>query len=89
MGNHLGPLNAYFCMERAITLQEHGMGCAALRHTNHWTRGGTYGGVVGWMHCGLFYEYDAEYAVRKVQSRVLAANPLVIAIPWPAGTSCS
>jgi 3-dehydro-L-gulonate 2-dehydrogenase len=31
-------------MERAIRLaSEHGIGCVALRNTNHWMRGGTYG----------------------------------------------
>ncbi len=43
---NLGPgnLNAWFCMERAISLaKEHGTGMIAIRNTNHWMRGGSYG----------------------------------------------
>jgi len=39
-----GILNAAFCMDRAIALaKENGIGCVAIRNTNHWMRGGTYG----------------------------------------------
>lgn len=39
-----GISNAHHCMERAIELAgTHTMGCVALRNTNHWMRGGTYG----------------------------------------------
>lgn len=39
-----GPLNAFTSMERALALaREHGLGCIALRNTNHWIRGGSYG----------------------------------------------
>lgn len=43
---NLGPgnLNAWACMGRAIQLaRESGMGGVALRNTNHWMRGGSYG----------------------------------------------
>ena len=43
---NLGPgnLNAWASMDRAIQLaRESGMGAVALRNTNHWMRGGTYG----------------------------------------------
>lgn len=43
---NLGPgnLNAWSSMERAIHLAgEYGMGVVALRNTNHWMRGGSYG----------------------------------------------
>jgi 3-dehydro-L-gulonate 2-dehydrogenase len=43
---NLGPgnLNAWASMERAIDLARlHGTGIVALRNTNHWMRGGTYG----------------------------------------------
>jgi len=43
---NLGPgnLNALAAAERVIELAEtHGMGCVALRNTNHWMRGGSYG----------------------------------------------
>ncbi|MBK1876133.1 Ldh family oxidoreductase [Pelagicoccus mobilis] len=39
-----GPLNARAAMDRAIDLaKEFGIGCVALRRTNHWMRGGAYG----------------------------------------------
>ena len=39
-----GVLAASFCMERACDLsREYGMGMVALRHANHWMRGGYYG----------------------------------------------
>jgi len=43
---NLGPgnLNAWTCMDRAMQMaKESGMGAVALRNTNHWMRGGTYG----------------------------------------------
>lgn len=40
----MGNTNAKYCMNRAIELaRQHGIGCVALRNTNHWMRGGTYG----------------------------------------------
>jgi 3-dehydro-L-gulonate 2-dehydrogenase len=42
----VGNLNAFECMQRAISLaRAHGVGCVALRNTNHWMRGGNYGGT--------------------------------------------
>jgi len=39
-----GNLNAYSSMRRAMELSgKNGIGCVALRNTNHWMRGGTYG----------------------------------------------
>jgi len=43
---HLAPgmYSATICMNRAIALAKtNGLGCVALRNTNHWMRGGTYG----------------------------------------------
>ena len=38
-----GPLNAQQAMNRAMELSETtGIGCIALRNTNHWMRAGTY-----------------------------------------------
>ena len=42
---NLGPgmINARFCMNRAISLaKDNGIGCVAIKNTNHWMRGGTY-----------------------------------------------
>jgi len=39
-----GNLNAWSSMDRAIDLaHRNGMGCVALRNTNHWMRAGNYG----------------------------------------------
>jgi 3-dehydro-L-gulonate 2-dehydrogenase len=39
-----GPLNALAMVDRAMILADQsGLGCVALRNTNHWMRGGTYG----------------------------------------------
>lgn len=43
-GTGPGNIAAHRSMERAIELSEaHGMGLVALRNTNHWMRGGSYG----------------------------------------------
>lgn len=40
----LGVPNALFCLDRALELaREYGIGLVALRNTNHWMRGATYG----------------------------------------------
>lgn len=40
----MGNTNARPCMDRAIHLAKtYGVGCVALRNTNHWMRGGAYG----------------------------------------------
>lgn len=87
---HLGPgvLNATFCMDRAIELaQENGIGCVALRNTNHWMRGGTYGlqaaeaGMIG--IC-----FTNTIAILPPWGGVdprLGNNPLVIAVPRKEG----
>jgi 3-dehydro-L-gulonate 2-dehydrogenase len=85
---HLGPgnLNAYACMERALTLAgEHGMGCVALGNTNHWMRGGTYGwqaaeaGAIGICWTNTL----ANVPPWGASEPRIGNNPLVIAIPRP------
>jgi 3-dehydro-L-gulonate 2-dehydrogenase len=40
----MGNTNAKLMMDRTITLaKQYGVGCVALRNTNHWMRGGAYG----------------------------------------------
>ena len=40
----MGNTNARICMDRAIALaKQFGIGCVALKNTNHWMRGGQYG----------------------------------------------
>lgn len=87
---NLGPgiLNARFCMDRAIELaRDNGIGCVALRNTNHWMRGGTYGlqaaeaGMIG--IC-----FTNTIAILPPWGGVdprLGNNPLVIAVPRKEG----
>ena len=87
---NLGPgvLNAEFCMNRAINLAaENGIGCVALRNTNHWMRGGTYGwqaadaGFIGIN----FTNTIANLPPWGGTDPRLGNNPLVIAIPRDGG----
>ncbi|MFD1255665.1 3-dehydro-L-gulonate 2-dehydrogenase [Mucilaginibacter terrae] len=83
-----GMLNAQFCMDRAITLaNEHGMGCVAIRNTNHWMRGGTYGWQAAEAGCiGICFTNTIANVPPwgGVEPR-LGNNPLVIAVPREGG----
>ena len=83
-----GPLNAQFCMERAISLcKEFGIGMAAVQHTNHWMRAGNYGwqaaeaGVIGicWTNT------KPNMPAWGGSEPKLGNNPLVVGIPRKAG----
>ncbi|HEY1766784.1 MAG TPA: 3-dehydro-L-gulonate 2-dehydrogenase, partial [Terracidiphilus sp.] len=83
-----GNLNALAMMERALALsREHGVGCVALGNTNHWMRGGTYGwqaaeaGFVGICWTNTMPNLPPWGGAE----RVIGNNPLVIAVPRPAG----
>lgn len=83
-----GNLNAYQCMERAITLsRKYGVGCVALANTNHWMRGGNYGwqaadaGVIGICWTNTLANLPPWGAT---DPRV-GNNPLIIAVPRPGG----
>src|SRR5258708_26536309 len=87
---HCGPgnLNAHQCMERAIALSRtHGMGCVALANTNHWMRGGSYGwqatdaGVIGICWTNTLPNLPPWGA----SDPRVGNNPLIIAVPRPAG----
>ena len=87
---NLGPgmLNAEFCMARAIALAgEHGIGCVAIRNTNHWMRGGTYGwqaanaGFIGICFTNMIANVPPWGGIDPR----LGNNPLVIAVPRPGG----
>ena len=82
----LGPgnLNAHFCMERTVSLARlYGIGCVALRNTNHWIRAGNYGlqaadqGFVGI----CFTNTKPNMVVWGGAEARTGNNPLVIAIP--------
>jgi 3-dehydro-L-gulonate 2-dehydrogenase len=83
-----GNLNAWASMQRAIVLaQEHGIGAVALANTNHWMRGGTY----GWQAADegvfalCFTNTLPNLPAWGTTVPVLGNNPLVVAIPRPAG----
>jgi len=83
-----GPLNAIFCMHRAINLAyEFGIGCVAIKNTNHWMRGGTYGwqaaeaGMVGLCFTNTIANMPPWGGV----DARLGNNPLVIAVPHKDG----
>ena len=87
---HLGPgnLNAYTAMERAIALaRQYGLGGVALANTNHWMRGGSYGWLAA--EAGVFAmcwtNTLANLPPWGASTPALGNNPLVIAIPRPAG----
>lgn len=87
---HLGPgmLNAHFSMQRAIELSSmHGIGCVALKNTNHWMRGGNYGwqaveaGCIGMCFTNAIPNMPGWGGSEPK----LGNNPLVIAFPRKAG----
>ena len=83
-----GPLNAYFCTERAIALsRDHGMGCVALRNTNHWMRGGTYGwqAVEAGCMAVCFTNTTPNLPPWGGAEPRIGNNPLVIAVPRQQG----
>jgi 3-dehydro-L-gulonate 2-dehydrogenase len=83
-----GPTNATACMARAIELaHQHGIGCVALRNTNHWMRGGSYGWQAAEAGCiGLcFTNTTAIVTPWGGTDPRLGNNPLVLAVPRPAG----
>jgi 3-dehydro-L-gulonate 2-dehydrogenase len=83
-----GIINARFCMDRAINLaKENGIGCVAIRNTNHWMRGGTYGwqaAEAGFIGIN-FTNTIANVAPWGGTTPTLGNNPLVISVPRKAG----
>lgn len=84
----IGVINATICTQRVAQLaREHGIGCVALRHTNHWMRAGTYGlmlaneGMLGLLWTNTVQNMIAWGAVEPV----LGNNPIVFAVPHRGG----
>ncbi len=83
-----GNLNAYASMNRAIALaRDHGIGCVALRNTNHWMRGGSYGwqaadaGYIGICWTNTMPNLPPWGGTEPR----LGNNPIVIAVPRAEG----
>ncbi|SNR26901.1 3-dehydro-L-gulonate 2-dehydrogenase [Maribacter sedimenticola] len=83
-----GVLNAITATERAISLaKNHGMGLVALRNTNHWMRGGTYGWQAANQDCIaiMFTNTTPNMPAWGGKHNRIGNNPLVIAIPRKEG----
>ncbi|HEX7318272.1 MAG TPA: 3-dehydro-L-gulonate 2-dehydrogenase [Pyrinomonadaceae bacterium] len=83
-----GNLNAYESMARAVELsRQHGVGCVALKNTNHWMRGGSYGwqaadaGALAFCWTNTLPNLPPWGSARPL----LGNNPLVIAVPRSSG----
>ena len=83
---HCGPgiLNALAATDRVMELaDEHGVGCVAMRNTNHWFRPGTYGWRAA--EAGYFFacwtNTQPNMIAWKSYERVVGNNPIVLAFP--------
>ncbi len=87
---NLGPgiINATKCTNRAIELAKlHGIGMVALRNTNHWMRGGTYGWQAADAGCIsiLFTNTQPNMPPWGGKDSRLGNNPLIVSIPREEG----
>ncbi|HET8736416.1 MAG TPA: 3-dehydro-L-gulonate 2-dehydrogenase [Pricia sp.] len=87
---HDGPgiVNAIKCTDRAVDLaKEHGMGLVALRDTNHWMRGGTYGWRAAEKGCiGIFFtNTQPNMPPWGGKHSRLGNNPFIVAVPRAEG----
>jgi 3-dehydro-L-gulonate 2-dehydrogenase len=84
----VGVLNAQQCTQRAIELaKEHGIGCVAIRNTNHWMRGGTYGWQAADAGC-IGIHFTNATAIMPPWGGIdprIGNNPMVIAVPRAEG----
>ncbi len=83
-----GMYNASKAMDRAIELAKiNGIGCLAMRNTNHWMRGGTYGWQAADSGCiGIcFTNTMANMPPWGGKEPRLGNNPLIIAVPRAEG----
>lgn len=83
-----GNLNAYFCMDRAIEIaQTFGIGCVALKNTNHWMRPGAYGLQAADKGCiGICWTNTVpNMPPWGAKEAKLGNNPIVMAVPKEGG----
>ena len=84
---NLGPgiTNAIHATGQAMKIaKEHGIGCVALRNTNHWMRGGTYGwhaAKAGFIFIG-WTNTIANMPAWGARDAKLGNNPLVVGLPF-------
>ena len=87
---HFGPgiINAAKCTHRAVELAKtHGMGLVALRNTNHWMRGGTYGWQAADAGCIsiLFTNTQPNMPPWGGKESRIGNNPFIVSIPRAEG----
>lgn len=83
-----GVLNAITCTSRAVELaKEHGMGLVALRNTNHWMRGGSYGHQAADAGCIsiLFTNTQPNMPPWGGKDSRIGNNPFIVSIPRENG----
>lgn len=83
-----GNLNAHQCMNRALMLAgEHGIGAVALRNTNHWMRGGTYGWQAADAGCvGICWTNTNQNLPPWGASEArIGNNPIIMSMPREKG----
>lgn len=84
----MGNTNAEICMERAVELaRTHGIGCVALRNTNHWMRGGAYGLQAADAGCiGICWtNTQPNMPAWGAADRRIGNNPLIMCVPKEKG----
>lgn len=83
-----GIINATKCTNRAVELaKKHGMGMVALRNTNHWMRGGSYGKLAANNNCIsiLFTNTKPNMPPWGGKDSRIGNNPFVVSIPRKKG----
>lgn len=84
----MGATNARSCMDRAVQLaKQHGIGCVALRNTNHWMRGGSFGIQAAEAGCvGICWtNTQPNMPAWGTATRCIGNNPLVLCVPHQNG----
>jgi 3-dehydro-L-gulonate 2-dehydrogenase len=84
----MGNTNAKICMDRAIELaHQFGIGCVALRNTNHWMRGGAYGLQAANAGCiGICWtNTQPNMPAWGATDRRIGNNPLIMCVPKENG----
>jgi len=87
---HLAPgmYTATLAMQRAVAIaKENAMGCVAVKNTNHWMRGGTYGWQAADAGCVGICATNTIGAMPPWGGKepTLGNNPMVIAVPRTEG----
>ena len=83
-----GVINATKCTNRAVELaKQYGMGLVALRNTNHWMRGGTYGWQAAEAGCIsiLFTNTQPNMPPWGGKDSRIGNNPFIVSIPRKEG----